>query len=236
MLPGSIDISTFGFAVGIGAITRRREMNFFELVQVEIRRLRSAANELRSGFIWRARYLAPRKSGPSLDSATCCQRCSQIGALMVARGSSWGGGLLFRGARRRAGSGRRSAHESLSFRATFLRTGGIRGLCSGANGVVYKKCGGRTDDEEEEEEEEEPLRRPATRPDCWRGFLAPRGAERARRIITSLTSLGLVGPFPLRGPSGPKPRQQNAPPQHNRASDVLPIDVNEDVTLVTAPI
>lgn len=43
---------------------------------------------------------------------------------------------------------------------------------SGANGVVYMKCGGRTDDGEEAE----PRRRPETRPDCSRGkrLLAPR--------------------------------------------------------------
>lgn len=46
--------------------------------------------------------------------------------------------------------------------------------------------GGLTD------EEVEPLRRPQTPPDCSRGCSRPRGAEPARRIITSLTSPGLV--------------------------------------------
>lgn len=59
---------------------------------------------------------------------------------------------------------------------------GQRAVRGGANGVVYMKCGGRTD---------------------WRGGgaatsatdatgLLERGAEPARRIITSLTSPGLV--------------------------------------------
>ena len=55
-----------------------------------------------------------------------------------------------------------------------------RSPSSGANGVVYMKSGGRTVEEEE----------PATSPDCSRR--GGGGAEPARRIITSLTSLGLV--------------------------------------------
>lgn len=54
-----------------------------------------------------------------------------------------------------------------------------RSPSSGANGVVYMKSRGRTVEEEE----------PATSPECSR---RGGGAEPARIIITSLTSLGLV--------------------------------------------
>lgn len=72
----------------------------------------------------------------------------------------------------------RLAQENIFLCVCFL----ARALNSGANGVVYMKCRGRTGDQEGAE----PRRRPekAAHIGWRRGF--------ARRIITSLTSLGLV--------------------------------------------
>lgn len=72
----------------------------------------------------------------------------------------------------------RLAQENIFLSVCFL----ARALNSGANGVVYMKCRGRTGDQEGAE----PRRRPekAAHIGWRRGF--------ARRIITSLTSLGLV--------------------------------------------
>lgn len=58
---------------------------------------------------------------------------------------------------------------------------GFRVQSSGANGVVYMKYGGRSDNGEPP-----PRRRPST------PTLRLKGAEPSGRIITSLTSLGLV--------------------------------------------
>lgn len=68
--------------------------------------------------------------------------------------------------------------EHLSLCVFFL----ARALNSGANGVVYMKCRGRTGDQEGAEPRRWPER--AAHIGWRRGF--------ARRIITSLTSLGLV--------------------------------------------